>query len=332
MNFKEFKLKYQEKDVLEIPNRVVDNPLLSICVQTYNHEHYIRQCLDGILMQQTNFDFEILLGEDQSNDKTRIICKEYAQQFPDKIKLFLHHRENNIIIGGRPSGRFNLLYNLYSAKGRYLALCEGDDYWTDPFKLQKQVDFLETNPDYDICAHKVFELNDFNKKEIKKIPNIDTDTDYLIEDYILGNKTGTCSLVFESKYIKYLPKLFNKLPFGDLGIVLTVLKHSNKKMKVFNEEMGVYRVHSGGVHAKFRSSTKKLISNYKQHLNFVSIIEKDLLFEDSYRISILKKRLNTYWEIKRLARINKMYLAYGFYKIRYELIKMYLIKTKNYEQ
>lgn len=150
---KEFKTKYEYKSVVENKNDVSEDPIISVCVQTYQHADYIEDCLKGILMQETDFKYEILLGEDASSDGTREICIKYAKNHPDKIRLFLHHRENNIKINGSPTGRFNFLYNLYTAKGKYIALCEGDDYWTDPYKLQKQVDFLEANPDLAMCTH-----------------------------------------------------------------------------------------------------------------------------------------------------------------------------------
>lgn len=120
-------------------------PLVSICCITYNHENYIRDAIEGFLSQETSFPVEILLGEDESNDGTREICKEYADKYPKKIRLFLHSRENNIKINGNPTGRFNLLYNLSKAHGKYIALCEGDDFWTDPYKLQKQVGLVKKN-------------------------------------------------------------------------------------------------------------------------------------------------------------------------------------------
>ncbi len=140
-DFNFLKKKYQKKVVQELAGNAPKNPVVSICVQTYQHVNYIRECLDGILMQETTFPFEILLGEDNSTDGTREICMEYAMKFPDKIRLFLHHRENNIKINGSPTGRFNFFYNFHKARGKHIALCEGDDYWTDPLKLQKQVDF-----------------------------------------------------------------------------------------------------------------------------------------------------------------------------------------------
>ena len=146
MDFQNFKKKYQKIKPEEVVNTTASEPLVSICVQTYQHVDFIKDCLDGILKQETSFPFEILLGEDASTDGTREICLEYAEKYPDKIRLFLHHRENNIKINGKPTGRFIFLYNMFSARGKYIALCEGDDYWTDPLKLQKQVGFLEKIP------------------------------------------------------------------------------------------------------------------------------------------------------------------------------------------
>ncbi|MDF1549683.1 MAG: glycosyltransferase, partial [Bacteroidales bacterium] len=120
---------------------------LSVCMITYNHEKYIGQAIEGVLMQKTNFDIELLIGEDFSNDNTRNICMGYKNKYPDKIKLLL--REKNIGM------MRNFIQTLNTCKGKYIALCDGDDYWTDPLKLQKQVDFLEANPEYALCYHRV---------------------------------------------------------------------------------------------------------------------------------------------------------------------------------
>ena len=177
--------KLQKVPVEHYPNKVPEKPLVSVCVQTYQHADFIKQCLDSILMQQTNFDFEILLGEDESTDGTKEICIEYAEKHPDKIRLFLHKRENVIHIGGHPTGRFNMLYNLNEARGKYIALCEGDDYWTDPLKLQKQVDFLEKNNAFDICACRTQVFNLFNDNKSEILPG--KSGIYKIQDYIILN-------------------------------------------------------------------------------------------------------------------------------------------------
>ena len=136
-----------------------DNLLVSVCVQTYNHEKYIKQCLDSILAQVTSFDFEIILGEDDSNDNTRNICIDYAKNSPEKIKLFLRHRKDVIYINNVPTGRYNFISNLNESRGKYIALCEGDDYWTDKNKLQKQVDFLKSK-DITVINHMALVDND----------------------------------------------------------------------------------------------------------------------------------------------------------------------------
>lgn len=125
-------------------------PLVSVCVVTYNHALFIRECLTGILNQRTSFPIEIIVGEDESSDGTRDICKELAKAHPDKIRLFLRRKEDKIFIFGMKSGSFNFIECVNAARGEFIALCDGDDYWTDDNKLQAQYDFLSENPDYSL--------------------------------------------------------------------------------------------------------------------------------------------------------------------------------------
>lgn len=128
--------------------------VVSISCLTFNHAPYIRQCLDGFLMQKTNFKFEVLIHDDASTDGTEEIIREYEAKYPDIIKP-LYEKENQWNKGRRGSKTFNYP----RAKGKYIALCEGDDYWTDPLKLQKQVDFLENNEEYSMCFHNALKLD-----------------------------------------------------------------------------------------------------------------------------------------------------------------------------
>jgi len=116
MNFEQLKQKYQQVPVEEYPNRVseaVPNPVVTAKVSTYQHADFIRDCLDGILMQETDFPFEIVIGEEESSDGTREICRAYADRHPDKIRLLLNCRENNIAIHGRPTGKFQSIYTRF---------------------------------------------------------------------------------------------------------------------------------------------------------------------------------------------------------------------------
>ena len=121
-------------------------PLLSVVTITYNHEPYIAKCIEGVLIQKVNFPIEFIIAEDCSTDGTRAICEDYAAKYPELIHLITS--ETNI--GYNP----NELRAMKAAKGKYIAYCEGDDFWTDPEKLQKQVDFLEKNEEYSICFHR----------------------------------------------------------------------------------------------------------------------------------------------------------------------------------
>lgn len=142
----------------------MNTPLVSICCITYNHAPFIRKCLDGFLMQQTDFTIEILIHDDCSTDGTTEIIKEYAAQYPDLI-FPLYEEVNQYQQGKATEIDF---YNYRRARGKYIAYCEGDDYWTDSLKLQKQVDFMESNPEYSVCFHD-FKVYDTRTKEFRKM-------------------------------------------------------------------------------------------------------------------------------------------------------------------
>src|SRR5262245_61904643 len=118
---------------------------VSVLVMTYNHARFIRQAVDSVLMQRAGFEFEILISEDCSTDGTREIVLDYARRHPDTIRLLLSDtnlRSNAIVVRG-----------IEAARGEYVALLDGDDFWTSPDKLQRQVRFLDTHPDCSLCFH-----------------------------------------------------------------------------------------------------------------------------------------------------------------------------------
>ncbi len=265
-------------------------PLVSVCVQTYNQADYIKQCLDGILMQQTNFPFEIILGEDQSTDGTRKICIAYAEKHSN-IKLSLRSRDDVIHINGRATGRHNFTENLKACQGRYIALCEGDDYWTDPLKLQKQVDILEKHDDINICFNRANTLK-AEQLELHPIPEeVDLKGFKYIELLQHYNFITTASVVLRKPEGFTIPNWFYKIPFGDMG--LYKLASGSGLIHCIEDTMSVYRVHDRGIYSGI--SEIKAQQNY---LSFYKIIRASLNSEE--RKVVDKKRLKVVRKISKL--------------------------------
>ena len=134
---------------------------VSILCLAFNHEKYIRDTIEGFLLQKTTFPIEIIINEDCSTDDTAVIIHEYEKKYPEIIKPIYHKK--NVYSQGI---NINAEYMLPLATGKYVALCDGDDYWTDPYKLQKQYDVMEANPTCQMCLHRVKEIND--KEQLDK--------------------------------------------------------------------------------------------------------------------------------------------------------------------
>ena len=244
-----FLKKYLKTPVVEYQNNTCKKPVVSVSIVAYQHYDYIGKCLDGALMQKTNFDFEILVGEDDSSDGTRDICIKYAKKYPNKIRLFLHSKENKIHVYGKPTGHFNYRYNNYSARGKYIAFCDGDDYWVDPLKLQKQVDFLEKNPDYGMIFSDINMIDKNNKsmmtpflmklKKLYKSGNVFWD---LMENNYINTLT-TCTR--KDLLLDYFNRFHDEEFAYDYRTWLHVATYS--KIKFVNEKWAAYRVHELGV-------------------------------------------------------------------------------------
>jgi len=212
--------------------------MLSILVITYNHEKYIRQAMDGILMQKVDFEYEIIIGEDCSTDNTRGILLEYKEKYPDKIKLILH--EQNI---GMHNNINSVIRECFFG-GKYIAVCEGDDYWVDPYKLKKQVDFLQKNNEYIGTAHKIKIVDQYgnlnNSIEIDSYCKDEIYTLEHVERNILPGQTAT--LVYRNILAKNPldMKAFEECKsVGDRKTALYLAINGN--IYCFNEVMSHYR-------------------------------------------------------------------------------------------
>lgn len=213
---------------------------VSVLFITYNHEEYLRQSLDGILMQKTNFDYEIVVGEDCSTDNTREILKEYAEKYPDKFVLLF--REKNF---GRPT--MNVYDTGMHCQGEYIAFLEGDDYWTDENKLQKQVDFLDANKEYMGCTHTclVVGKNSEPVDDVEAVNLYNWSGDFTMEDYKnqpnWPGQTATvvCRNFFKENRFDYTI-LYKAHDFLDDGVILLFLLLQGKIYRM-DEAMSAWR-------------------------------------------------------------------------------------------
>ena len=219
---------------------MLDNPLVSICCITYNHAPYIRQCLDGFLMQKTNFKYEIVIHDDCSTDGTTEIIKEYAFKYPD-IFVPLYEDENQYSKGVRG---ICAKFVYPKARGKYIALCEGDDYWIDENKLQMQVDFLENNPEYTMCFHNAEVLNEIPDTEVSSIYGAE-DRDYESTELYKKWIVPTASIVLRRKCLEYPIIEREKFWAGDVIVIQSAVHQG--KVYGFSKVMSVYRVSQHGV-------------------------------------------------------------------------------------
>ena len=199
-------------DSYELPNEVlkeIPEPMVSIRTSTYNHGPYIKQCIEGVLMQKTSFPFEYIIGEDFSTDETREIVFEYAKKYPQIIRVVTADYN----VGSKANGQ----RCIRRSRGKYMAICEGDDYWTDPLKLQKQVDFLESHLDYSMCFHNAqLVIESSHLFNLTPIENRDYAMSELFEKWLVP----TASILVRRELMKNLI-LDSRLLNGDIYIVLS---------------------------------------------------------------------------------------------------------------
>lgn len=239
--------------------------VVSICCITYNHAQFIRKCLDGFLMQKTDFPIEILIHDDCSTDGTTEIIREYEAKYPELI-FPLYEEENQYQHGKAAEIDF---YNYRRARGKYIAYCEGDDYWTDPLKLQKQVDFMEANPEYSICFHD-FQVYDVRNAKWSK-PSYNQGNSLQVD----GEDISTAMFLHNANYGQPLTMLFRVSCFDykwnqqykyyrDTHEIYHLLQQG--KGRIMNFVGGIYNLHNGGVSTSLTTPMSALVvrETYKE--------------------------------------------------------------------
>jgi glycosyltransferase involved in cell wall biosynthesis len=219
---------------------MITTPLVDVFMPTYNHEPYLAQAIESVLAQKTDFEYRLNIADDCSTDGSQALIKQYGQQYADRIRVILSPHHVGVLHRDRLSVRV-----LQSCTGKYLAVLEADDYWTDPDKLQKQIDFLESHPDFAICFHDVKTLNDKGDElpDPSFVPHqkrIST-----IEDLLAGNFIHACSVMFRGGLIKEFPDWYTTLRIGDWP--LHVMNAQHGKIGYLDDVMAVYRVHEGSL-------------------------------------------------------------------------------------
>ena len=249
----------------------MNNPLVSICCITYNHVNFIKECLEGFLIQKTDFPVEILIYDDASTDGTTEIIKEYASKYTNIITFL--QKENQW-----SKNKYGLMeYLLPAARGKYIAFCEGDDYWLDGLKLQKQFEFMENNNEYAACCSNVLLVDTNSNLFSKKIQVIKNEQSYSFEDIIKRNYRIIPATLFIKKSSLVEAKVFdNPNLTSDLALILNITK-DGAKIFLMNRLFACYRVHNNNItkNNKFMLALKlKSISDFKNSKGYKTAIYK----------------------------------------------------------
>lgn len=283
--------------------------LVAINCLTYNHESYIRQCLEGFVTQKTKFRFVAIVHDDASTDNTAKIVREYADKYPDIIKPIFETVNQYSKKDGSLDRIIKQAINETNCK--YIAVCEGDDYWTDPFKLQKQIDFLENNPEYTMCFHNAIEHYEKNigGENIKdKIFSRISDKDYTGTSLLRHWIVPTASIVYRKSILDtdiYKRSIANKnFIYGDILLILSCAERG--KIRGISDIMSVYRRHEGGVTIinEHTDITDNLVKHY---------LDIPYYFGKYYETVVKEKVVFALLREWRLSKIkNKSYLIKSF--------------------
>ena len=308
-------------------------PLVAIHCLVYNHAPYLRDCLEGFVMQQTNFPFVAVVHDDASTDNSAAIIREYEQKYPHIFKP-IYEIESIYKKGGFGAIDNVMLHAINATNAKYVAMCEGDDYWTNPLKLQKQVDFMEANPDYVICSHK------FKKRYMIDGHIEDMGYSSIFPEKSEDGCTFFLEQIYEKFYLQTLCVLYRRSALNeerylahhqirDNVLFLEIMRNGGKGY-IFNSYDGVYRIHDGGVYSGL-GKEKSLIEainlfEYIYRVFPANFTRVKLFYQYSNYISFL--RLHYPWYKNVLGKRYLFYLRKRFYLIHGSLFKYAKRKLK----
>lgn len=289
----------------ELPNNVlsaVPEPMVSIRTSTYNHGRYIRQCIESILAQKVNFKYEFIIGEDCSTDDTRKIVLEYAEKYPDIIRVVTADKN----LGMKANG----MRCIERCRGKYIAICEGDDYWADPYKLQKQVDYMESHPECAVCATEGYCLNQATGV-MNPLPTLGLE-EYTSRHFLDENQIYTLTTLARAcwcrEYYEIIEPLVPKFLMGDYPLWLYMLTrgtiHKLPDRCVVYRELEESASHSKDPYKYLRFA----ISSYDLKVYFNRLYGfggSFMLFKKFNRTRLMCRRLGRKYHISRL----RMYVA-----------------------
>lgn len=321
---------------------------VSVCCLVYNHEKYLKQCLDGIINQKTSFRFEVLIHDDASTDDSKKIIEDYTKKYPEIIKP-IFQKQNQY----SKNKSINFLYQYPRVKGEYIALCEGDDFWIDEFKLQKQYDFMEKNTQCSLCTHVVKGVDISGEKKIKLFPTQSFSNNILTADEIINHISTiesypfqTSSYFFRSKYIKELilyeiPTFMQLVKSGDMTHLLYLITKGD--VFFIDKIMSCYRMGTNGSwSARMNNDYRLRITHQNKYImtlreydkytdyKYTNIIHKDieqrsfLLYKEDFNLKMMKS--SSYKKMyDKMPNIEKFFYSLGYY---FPVLKKYLIFMK----
>lgn len=285
---------------------------LSVLMITYNHEAYIAQALNSVLEQEVNFQYEIVIGDDCSTDQTKDILLEFKNKYPEKIKLILHQKNVGMHI--------NLEKVFDACMGEYIAVLEGDDYWINEDKLQKQVDFMDADKEVSECFHKVNTVYQDMQKGAHEFPEGLTQSFFTLKDVISQFFIPTLSIMFRRSSINKFPTILHQMTNPDW--LIHVLCAEKGKIGFINEVMGVYRVHSGGIW-----SGEKRVKVLENTIQSAYIINKYLNYQYDW---ILTRRIaGWYYEAGEISIREFSFIQAIRYCSKFVCIRMRLLFSKS---